>query len=155
MAPRALGEGTSSSLLTDAGDRILHVGRDRPIRISAGHRILHHEGKCSRPHGHNYEITVDVVGELTAEGWVVDKGEITQVISEWDHMFLLERGDPLVEGLRQSGDEESIVLLDHPPTAEVMSVVLENTLRDELPDTVSDVAVQVRETNELCAGARL
>jgi 6-pyruvoyltetrahydropterin/6-carboxytetrahydropterin synthase len=155
MAPRALGEGTSSSLLTEAGDRILHVGRDRPIRISAGHRILHHEGKCSRPHGHNYEITVDVVGELTAEGWVVDKGEITQVISEWDHMFLLERGDPLVEGLRQSGDEESIVLLDHPPTAEVMSVVLENTLRDELPDTVSDVAVQVRETNELCAGARL
>lgn len=155
MAPRALGEGTSSSLLTEAGDLILHVGRDRPIRISAGHRILHHEGKCSRPHGHNYEITVDVVGELTAEGWVVDKGEITQVISEWDHMFLLERGDPLVEGLRQSGDEESIVLLDHPPTAEVMSVVLENTLRDELPDTVSDVAVQVRETNELCAGARL
>lgn len=155
MAPRALGEGTSSSLLTEAGDRILHVGRDRPIRISAGHRILHHEGKCSRPHGHNYEITVDVVGELTAEGWVVDKGEITQVISEWDHMFLLERGDPLVEGIRQSGDEESIVLLDHPPTAEVMSVVLENTLRDELPDTVSDVAVQVRETNELCAGARL
>ena len=155
MAPRFLEEGTNSSLLTEAGDRILHVGRDRPIRISAGHRILHHEGKCSRPHGHNYEITVDVVGELTAEGWVVDKGDITQVISGWDHMFLLERGDPLVEGLRQSGDEDSIVLLDHPPTAEIMSVVLENTLRDELPDNVSEVAVQVRETNELCAGVRL
>jgi len=155
MAPRALEEGTSSSLLTEAGDRILHIGRDRPIRISAGHRILHHEGKCSRPHGHNYEITVDVVGELTAEGWVVDKGDITQFISGWDHMFLLERGDPLIEGLRLSGDEDSIVLLDHPPTAEIMSVVLENTLRDELPDNVSEVAVQVRETNELCAGARL
>jgi len=27
--------------------RVLHVGRDRPIRISAGHRIRHHDGKCS------------------------------------------------------------------------------------------------------------
>src|SRR6056297_223015 len=132
-------------------ERTLYVGRDRPIRISAGHRIRHHDGKCSRPHGHNYEITVRVTGELTDEGWVVDKGDITEIISEWDHRFLLEAGDPLVEAFERSGDGDAVVVLDHPPTAEVMSVVLERRMLESFPDTVSDVSVEVRETSELCA----
>ena len=140
-----------SETLADAGERELRVGEDRPIRISTGHRILHHEGKCSRPHGHNYEITVSVTGELTSEGWIVDKGDITSVISEWDHRFLVERGDPLIEAFQRSGDEDSLVIIDHPPTAEVMAVLLEEELSDALPETVSDIAVSVRETGELCA----
>ncbi len=132
--------------------RLLHVGRDRPIRISTGHRILHHDGKCSRPHGHNYEISVTVDGELTEEGWVVDKGDITDVLSEWDHMFLLEAGDPLIEAFEAAGDGASVVVLEHPPTAEVMSVHLEERLLAELGENVTDVAVSVRETSELCGG---
>ena len=135
--------------------RVLHVGRDRPIRISAGHRLLHHDGKCSRPHGHNYEVAVRVEGELTEEGWVADKGDITTVIDEWDHMFLLERGDPLIEAFEAAGDDDGVVVLEHPPTAEVMSVLLEEKLEAALPDTVVDVAVRVNETSELCGGGRL
>ncbi|WP_411968955.1 6-pyruvoyl trahydropterin synthase family protein [Haloferax sp. YSSS75] len=142
---------SSETVLSDAGERTLHVGRDRPIRISSGHRILHHEGKCSRPHGHNYEISVTVTGTLTEEGWVVDKGDITSIIDEWDHRFLLEEGDPLIEAFTQSGDGDAVVVLDHSPTAEVMAVVLEKRLLDSLPDNVSDVSVEVAETNELCA----
>jgi len=144
-------QSVENKTLADAGERELRVGEDRPIRISTGHRILHHEGKCSRPHGHNYEITVSVTGELTSEGWVVDKGDITSVISEWDHRFLVERGDPLIEAFEQSGDEDALVVIDHPPTAEVMAVLLEEELAEELPETISEVAVSVRETGELCA----
>ncbi|PSP99940.1 6-carboxy-5,6,7,8-tetrahydropterin synthase [Halobacteriales archaeon QS_4_70_19] len=136
----------------DAGERVLHVGADRPIRISTGHRIRHHEGKCSRPHGHNYDVTVRVQGELTEEGWVVDKGDVTGIIGEWDHRFLLQRGDPLVEAMEASGDGDAVVVLDHPPTAEVMAVVLERRMLERFPDTVSDVAVEVAETRELRAG---
>ncbi|WP_435178714.1 6-pyruvoyl trahydropterin synthase family protein [Halorussus sp. AFM4] len=143
----------SQSPIDETDRRTLYVGRDRPIRISAGHRIQHHDGKCSRPHGHNYEITVKVVGELREEGWVVDKGDITSVISEWDHRFLLEAGDPLVEAFEASGDGDAAVVLEDPPTAEVMSAVLERRLAAELPDTVSEIAVQVSETAELCGGA--
>jgi len=135
--------------------RELVVGERSPIRISAGHRIQHHDGKCSRPHGHNYEITVKITGQLTEEGWVVDKGHVTNVIDNWDHRFLLEDGDPLIDALRSSGDDDAIVILNHPPTAEVMSIVLERRLKQELPDTVSDICVQIRETNELSAGASL
>jgi 6-pyruvoyltetrahydropterin/6-carboxytetrahydropterin synthase len=134
------------------GERVLHVGRDRPIRISSGHRIRHHDGKCSRPHGHNYEISVSVRGELTEEGWVVDKGVVTDVIDEWDHRFLLEAGDPLVDAFESVGDGDAVVVLERPPTAEVMAVELEQRLLDRCPETVSAVAVEVAETNELAAG---
>jgi 6-pyruvoyltetrahydropterin/6-carboxytetrahydropterin synthase len=94
---------------------------------------------------------VKVTGELTKEGWFVDKGEVTNVIDAWDHMFLVEEGDPLIDAFEASGDEDSLVVLEHPPTTEVMSVLLEKRIRKVCADTVSDVSVSVRETSELCA----
>jgi 6-pyruvoyltetrahydropterin/6-carboxytetrahydropterin synthase len=135
----------------ETSQRTLKIGADDPIRISSGHRILHHDGKCSRPHGHNYEITVEVTGQITEEGWVVDKGDVTSVIDAWDHRFLVEEGDPLVDAFEASGDGDALVVLDHPPTAEVMSVLIEQQMIEEFPDTVSDVSVSVSETGELCA----
>lgn len=148
-----LEESTRDEILEDRGERTLSVGADRPIRISSGHRILHHDGKCSRPHGHNYELVVELTGTLTEEGWVADKGDITSIISDWDHKFLLEDGDPLIDAFEESGDGDAVVVLEHPPTAEVMSAVLERRLLNELGDNVTDVAVEVSETGELCAGA--
>jgi len=156
--PSAESEGASGSVDGAGSDdgvigsrRTLWVGEDRPIRISTGHRILDHDGKCSRPHGHNYEVTVEVVGRLTETGWVVDKGVVTDVIDEWDHRFLLERGDPLVEAFERAGDGDAVEVLDHPPTAEVMGRLLERRLVEELPDTVESVRAEVRETRELSA----
>ncbi|MFD1645134.1 6-pyruvoyl trahydropterin synthase family protein [Haloarchaeobius litoreus] len=133
-------------------ERTLYVGRDRPIRLSAGHRIQHHDGKCSRPHGHNYEVTVRLTGTLSDEGWVVDKGDVTDVLEAFDHRFLLEANDPLVEAFESTGDGDGIVVLEHPPTAEVMSACFEAELEARLPDNVTDVAVRVAETSELCGG---
>lgn len=155
MAHSVLGEHSLSSQALTEKERTLHVGWDQPIRISAGHRILHHDGKCSRPHGHNYAISVAVTGTLTEDGWVVDKGDITDIISDWDHRFLVQQGDPLIEAFDASGESDGVVVLDHPPTAEVMSLVLEQRLRGALPDTVADIAVEVRETSELAAGGPL
>ncbi|AWB28513.1 6-pyruvoyl trahydropterin synthase family protein [Halococcoides cellulosivorans] len=149
MRDRKLTE--SDDPIQTAGKRTLEVGRDRPIRISAGHRIRHHVGKCSRPHGHNYKINVEVTGELTEDGWVVDKGDITSIIFEWDHQFLLEKGDPLIEAFEESGDGDAVIILDYPPTAEIMSAVLEERMLETFPETVSEVSVTVRETDELCA----
>jgi 6-pyruvoyltetrahydropterin/6-carboxytetrahydropterin synthase len=151
MPKGALEEEQDSTLSEMSGERTLVIGDDKPIRISAGHRIRHHDGKCSRPHGHNYQITVEVSGTLSEEGWVVDKGSVTGVIDEWDHMFLVEEGDPLIDAFDASGDSDSLVVLDYPPTAEVMAVLLEERMLEMFPDTVSDVSVSVRETGELCA----
>jgi 6-pyruvoyltetrahydropterin/6-carboxytetrahydropterin synthase len=77
---------------------------------------------------------------------------VTGIIDEWDHRFLLEDGDPLIEAFEASGDGDAVVVLDHPPTAEVMAVELERRMLASFPDTVSDVSVEVAETNELRAG---
>lgn len=145
-------EGSSTGPSVDSKERTLLVGQDRPIRISSGHRLQHHDGKCSRPHGHNYEVTVEITGTLTEEGWIADKGDITSVISDWDHMFLLEEGDPLIEAFESSGDGDAVVVLQHPPTAEVMSALLEERLLSELGSNVTDIGVTVKETGQLCAG---
>jgi len=155
MPQSARGEQIHPPIEMDDNERVLIIGRDRPIRISAGHRILHHDGKCSRPHGHNYAVSVTVTGTLTEEGWVVDKGGITDVLSDWDHRFLVEQGDPLIEAFEASGDSNAVVVLDQPPTAEVMGLVLEQRLEDTLPETVSEVSVEVRETGELAAGGSI
>jgi 6-pyruvoyltetrahydropterin/6-carboxytetrahydropterin synthase len=61
----------------------------------------------------------------------------------------------LIEAFEASGDSDAIIVLDQPPTAEVMGLVLERRLEDALPDTVSDIVVEVRETDELAAGGTL
>jgi 6-pyruvoyltetrahydropterin/6-carboxytetrahydropterin synthase len=94
---------------------------------------------------------VEVTGTLSEEGWVVDKGDVTAFIDNWDHMFLVEDGDPLIEAFESSGDGDSLVVLEHPPTAEVMAVLLEQKMLNAFPETVADVSVSVRETGELCA----
>lgn len=139
----------SSSLNTQT--RTLRIGENKPIRISSGHRILDHDGKCSRPHGHNYDISVEIKGTVSEDGFVVDKGDVTSIIKEWDHMFIVEENDPLIEALEASGDEDALVILEHPPTAEVMSILYEQRMLEAFPDTVSEVSVTVRETDELCA----
>lgn len=142
--------GNTGSLSTE--ERILYIGNEQPIRISSGHRIRHHEGKCARPHGHNYRISVEIRGQLAQEGWVVDKGQVTSIIEEWDHRFLLEKGDPLIEAFEQAGDGDAVVVLEHPPTAEVMAVILKRELEARLADNITGVSVTVAETAELCSG---
>jgi 6-pyruvoyltetrahydropterin/6-carboxytetrahydropterin synthase len=151
MTKRISQEDSESTGVINSTKRTLSIGRPQPLRISAGHRILHHDGKCSRPHGHNYEISIKITGELSEEGWVVDKKRVTDVVDQWDHQFLLEEGDPLIDAFETSGDGNAVVVLDHPPTAEVMSIVLERRLLNTLPKTVAEVTVEVRETDELCA----
>ncbi|QZA87753.1 6-pyruvoyl tetrahydropterin synthase family protein [Salinarchaeum sp. IM2453] len=150
--PERISEDVDNSAALSEQERTLYIGEENPIRISSGHRLLHHEGKCSRPHGHNYRISVEISGTLTAaEGWVVDKGDVEDIIDEWDHKFLVEQGDPLIEAFERSDDRNALVVLDCPPTAEAMAVKLEEKLKDRLPDNITTVSVAVRETAELNA----
>lgn len=78
----------------------------RKIQFCAGHRVLGHEGKCSAPHGHQYEIEIEARAEqLDDIGRVIDfsvlKREIGGWIDQyWDHAFLVyEKDDELFDSL--------------------------------------------------------
>ena len=75
--------------------------------IEAAHRLpnLPADHKCSRLHGHSFQIEVHVQGEIdTQTGWVMDFAEISQVFKplfeQLDHRYLNE-----IEGLENPTSE--------------------------------------------------
>ena len=93
------------------------------FEISYAHRLLNHPGKCRRVHGHNGKIEVTVEGPFNSDtGMVIDFDIITSTIGRLiedtlDHKIILEVKDPLIEHLHI----EEVVLLESPPTAEVLA----------------------------------
>ncbi|OGO52246.1 MAG: hypothetical protein A2148_06290 [Chloroflexi bacterium RBG_16_68_14] len=70
------------------------------LRFAAAH-FATFEGRCEPLHGHNYDVIVEVEGELTEDGWVIDFGalkEMTRALCrELDHKFLLQRESKALE----------------------------------------------------------
>lgn len=63
--------------------------------FEAAHFIRGYAGKCSRLHGHNWQVAALVRGEeLDALGMLVDfkivKAELNKILDEFDHRFLNE-----------------------------------------------------------------
>lgn len=75
--------------------------------ISAGHRVVGHEGKCKGLHGHNYRIHFECQAEkLDDIGRVIDFSVIKEKLcmwleDNWDHKMLLWEDDPLLAVFRQ------------------------------------------------------
>ena len=66
--------------------------------FEAAHFIRGYAGKCSRLHGHNWQVAAIVRGEeLDALGMLVDfrviKAELNKILDDFDHRFLNELDD--------------------------------------------------------------
>ncbi len=64
------------------------------LRFAAAH-FATFEGQCEPLHGHNYDVSVELEGELTEDAWVIDfsalKSMTRALCQELDHKFLLQR----------------------------------------------------------------
>jgi 6-pyruvoyltetrahydropterin/6-carboxytetrahydropterin synthase len=64
-------------------------------------------GDCEPLHGHNYDLLVEVEGDLTDESWVIDFGLIKQlareICAQLDHRFLLQRESRLLHSEERDG----------------------------------------------------
>lgn len=82
----------------------------KTFHFEAGHQLVHHDGKCARPHGHSYVLTVHIRGtELIQEGpkknMVLDFSAVSEIVKPmikkyFDHHWLndtLETDSPSVE----------------------------------------------------------
>jgi 6-pyruvoyltetrahydropterin/6-carboxytetrahydropterin synthase len=85
--------------------------------------------KCSRLHGHSFQVRVSVDGELNDLGWVIDYAEIKNackpIIEELDHSFLNE-----LPGLQN-------------PTSENIAIWLWNSIK---PKLIILSEIEVKET---------
>jgi 6-pyruvoyltetrahydropterin/6-carboxytetrahydropterin synthase len=67
------------------------------LRFSAAH-LTTFDGEAEPLHGHNYDLLVEVEGDLTADAWVLDFGELKRLAEglcqQLDHRLLLPRDNP-------------------------------------------------------------
>ncbi len=105
---------------------------EKRFHIEAAHRLpnLPADHKCSRLHGHSFQVTVRVAGEVDPVlGWVVDfadiKGAFAPLFDALDHRYLNE-----VPGLEN-------------PTSEVLAMWIWERLAPRLPGLA---AVEIAET---------
>ncbi|OAI43770.1 hypothetical protein AYO38_02545 [bacterium SCGC AG-212-C10] len=79
--------------------RRVSVERNR-LRFAAAHMATF-AGTCEPLHGHNYDIIVELEGELTDDSWVWDFGDLKRTVKaiadELDHKFLLQRDSRMLE----------------------------------------------------------
>lgn len=128
--------------------------------ISAGHRVVDHEGKCKHLHGHNYRFHFTCVaggGGLDHLGRVIDFSVIKSTLCEWleenwDHRMLIWQSDPLRSRLEEI-DPQGIQVVYFNPTAEKMAEFLVHAIGPEvLAGTgVKLVKVVVEETRKCLA----
>lgn len=102
----------------------------RRFEWDMAHRLMCHDGKCQRLHGHRYVAIVEVSGPIIQtgpqSGMVVDYGELDSFVKPltdetWDHRCMLQNTDPMLSALMEAGGMESVIVSMFPPTAELLA----------------------------------
>ena len=92
------------------------------LNFCYGHRLLFYEGACSRIHGHNAILEIELSSNiLDSLGMVYDFCKIKKIADEFvvqklDHRLILHKEDPLLSILEKEGEE--IFIFPNNPTAE-------------------------------------
>lgn len=118
--------------------RRVTVERNR-LRFAAAHMATF-GGACEPLHGHNYDVFVEVEGDLTEDGWVWDFGDLKRttkaLIDPLDHTFLLQRNSTLLgmdEGERtwtvRFGAKEYVF-----PKEDVTPLPVDNTTSEQIAE---------------------
>ena len=109
------------------------------LRFSAAH-FATFSGQGEPLHGHNYDLLVEVEGDLTEDAWVIDFGELKRICQalcqQLDHRFLLPRDNPALE-VSDLGDAWQIVSGDRRyviPKSAVCALPLDNSTVERLAE---------------------
>ncbi|MEY4767825.1 MAG: hypothetical protein RL637_464 [Pseudomonadota bacterium] len=107
----------------------------KEVYFCYGHRLINHSGKCRHLHGHSVKAAISVQQtHLNADSMVCDFADIATAAQNYidqvlDHNFLLHRDDPLIPYLIEQ--QERFLALDEHPTAEVLSKMIYQALKQQ------------------------
>ena len=128
----------------------LKISGDK-LTIASAHMLTKHE-KCARLHGHNYNIEVEVEGEIDENNMLIDFGifkkEVGDIMKQYDHRILLpEKNEDLdidikdtqiivntCEGKVYSFPKDDVILLPlEATTVELLAKFLHNLIKKRYP----------------------
>ncbi len=112
------------------------------LRFAAAH-FTTFAGECEPLHGHNYALTVEIEGDLTADSWVLDfsdaKALVRDICSELDHKFLLPLQNAALE-IAASDSEFEIRFGDRRyviPHSDVAELPIDNSTAERLAEYIA------------------
>jgi 6-pyruvoyltetrahydropterin/6-carboxytetrahydropterin synthase len=114
------------------------IERNR-LRFAAAHMATFH-AECEPLHGHNYDLIVEIEGELTEDSWVWDFGDLKRtakgIADELDHKFLLQRESRVLE-IRELAGEWEVRFGERRyvfPRSDVAVLPIDNTTAERLAE---------------------
>jgi 6-pyruvoyltetrahydropterin/6-carboxytetrahydropterin synthase len=121
--------------------RRVSVERNR-LRFAAAHMATFLDD-CEPLHGHNYDVSVEVTGDLTRESWVWDFGDLKRttkaIIDELDHRFLLQTQSKLLE-IEEGSETWTLRFRDRRyefPKPDVAALPIDNSTAERLAEWVA------------------
>ena len=118
--------------------RRVSVERNR-LRFAAAH-FATFLGECEPLHGHNYDVMVDVEGDLTEDSWVWDFGDLKRltkaIADELDHKFVLQL-ESRVLTIAEKQDDWEISYEDRRyvfPKSDVAALPIDNSTAERLAE---------------------
>ncbi|TMF10641.1 MAG: 6-pyruvoyl tetrahydropterin synthase family protein [Chloroflexi bacterium] len=109
------------------------------LRFAAAH-FTTFGGECEPIHGHNYDVFVEVEGELSADSWVLDfsetKRRVAAICEELDHRFLLPTKSRSL-GIEERDGEYEIAFGDRRyvlPESDVAALPIDNSTAERLAE---------------------
>lgn len=128
----------------------------KEFHFEMAHALHEHDGPCKHIHGHSYQLSVTVKGEVTNKegdpksGMVMDFSVIKsivheQVISRLDHALLLKE-DVLKDVPANDALFGRVIRVAYTPTCENMLVDFAERIKKELPEHILLLSMKLRET---------
>jgi 6-pyruvoyltetrahydropterin/6-carboxytetrahydropterin synthase len=127
------------------------------LRFSAAH-FTTFGAECEPLHGHNYAVSVEIEGELTADSWVFDFVEAKRIVAAickgLDHRFILPLGNAALTVA--ADDAEYEIAFDTRryvvPRQDVAALPIDNSTAERLAEWVAgrlEAELRTRGTSNL------
>ncbi|AMK77880.1 MULTISPECIES: 6-pyruvoyl trahydropterin synthase family protein [Methylomonas] len=107
----------------------------KEVYFCYGHRLMNHPGKCRNLHGHSVKASISIKqNQLNDQGMVCDFSDVKDCVDGFinkvlDHNFLLHKEDPIIPAL--IANNEQFLAIDEHPTAEVLSKMIYNHVKQQ------------------------
>lgn len=136
----------------------IEVAKDY-FNFASAHFLIFANGQREALHGHNYQVSVAVEGELDRAGVLLDfitfKPLVKQVCDDLDHRTLIQKGSPLLR-IRQDGKSVAVLYKEQRiilPRRDIILLPLINTSTELLAEYVGNKIRRL--TRRRFPGARL
>ena len=135
----------------------------KQFNFETAHALYGYDGKCKNIHGHNYKLSVTVLGAPIQDkshpkyGMVIDFSDLKKIVKEeivdpFDHAAIFNKNTPhleLANILMDSGHK--IVLVDYQPTSEMMVINFAEKISSKLPKNIQLLSLKLQETDSCYA----